>query len=187
MHFAVIDTETNWNDKVMSLGLVIANEKFNPVVKCYYIITPEYKVGGMFSGTLQNIDSKGVNRYLDTRHNVLVNMVKLFASYQVDSIFAYNARFDYFHLLELRKFKWFDIMRLAAYKQHNRFIAEDADYYPVSGRLKRGYGVQPIYKMVTGNTNYKEKHNGYHDAEDELLIMKKLGLPLESYNIAKIN
>ena len=32
MNFAVIDTETNWNDDVMSLGLVIADSvTFRPV------------------------------------------------------------------------------------------------------------------------------------------------------------
>lgn len=187
MHFAVIDTETNWYDEVMSLGLVISNEQFTPVVKCYYIFTPEYKVGGMFSKTLNNIDSPNVNKYFDSRPNILQNIRKVFAAYNVQQVFAYNARFDWSHLPELNSFKWYDIMRIARYKKYNKFIPEDADCNEISGRMKRGYGVEPIYRMVTGNTNYREKHNGYHDAEDELIIMQKLGVPFEVYTNCQIN
>lgn len=46
--FAVIDTETNWNDKVMSIGVVIADsETIETIDSVYYIIIPEYKVDGI--------------------------------------------------------------------------------------------------------------------------------------------
>lgn len=45
--FAVIDTETNWNDAVMSIGVVVADSE--TIDSVYYIITPEYKVGGISS------------------------------------------------------------------------------------------------------------------------------------------
>lgn len=46
--FAVIDTETNWNDAVMSIGVVVADsETMEKIDSVYYIITPEYKVGGI--------------------------------------------------------------------------------------------------------------------------------------------
>ena len=52
--FAVIDTETNWNDEVMSIGAVIADAKTQEKSdSIYYIITPEYRVGGMFSNELR--------------------------------------------------------------------------------------------------------------------------------------
>ena len=48
--FAVIDTETNWNDQVMSIGIVVADEEnWKKIDSKYYIIDPEYRVGGMFS------------------------------------------------------------------------------------------------------------------------------------------
>ncbi len=48
--FAVIDTETNWHDKVMSIGVVIADAKTRKKIdSVYYIIDPEYRVGGMYS------------------------------------------------------------------------------------------------------------------------------------------
>ncbi len=46
--FAVIDTETNWNDAVMSIGIVIADSEIREKIDSLYcIIDPEYRVGGM--------------------------------------------------------------------------------------------------------------------------------------------
>lgn len=42
-YIAVIDTETNWNDEVMSIGVVIANQKYKMMDSRYYIISPAYK------------------------------------------------------------------------------------------------------------------------------------------------
>lgn len=51
--FAVIDTETNWDDEVMSIGVVIADsETKKKIDSIYYIIDPEYRVGGMYSDEL---------------------------------------------------------------------------------------------------------------------------------------
>ena len=52
-YFAVIDTETNWNNEVMSIGAVIAEkDTFKKVDDLYFIFDPEYKIGGMFSMVL---------------------------------------------------------------------------------------------------------------------------------------
>ena len=46
--FAVIDTETNWADQVMSIGTVIADEAtFAPVAVKYHILPIECEIGGM--------------------------------------------------------------------------------------------------------------------------------------------
>ena len=51
--FAVIDTETNWSDQVMSIGTVIADEHtFQLIDAKYHILPLECKVGGMYSDTL---------------------------------------------------------------------------------------------------------------------------------------
>lgn len=40
--FAVIDTETNWNDEVMSIGVVVADSAtIEEIDWVYYIIAPE--------------------------------------------------------------------------------------------------------------------------------------------------
>ena len=57
--FAVIDTETNWNDEVMSIGVVVADfESKKKIDSVYYIIDPEYRVGGIYSSELRP-DGKG--------------------------------------------------------------------------------------------------------------------------------
>ena len=48
-YFAVIDTETNWADQVMSIGAVVADcTTFSPIDVRYYILTPEFTIGGMY-------------------------------------------------------------------------------------------------------------------------------------------
>ena len=51
--FAVIDTETTWQDKVMSVGTVIADtETLELKDKKYYILMPFKSQGGMYSNAL---------------------------------------------------------------------------------------------------------------------------------------
>ena len=100
-----------------------------------------------------------------------------FSDFGVTKIFAYNACFDRNHLPELRSYQWFDIMRLAAY---NPCIPECADCYS-TGRLKRGYGIEPILRLLSGKHRYREIHNAVLDALDELSIMRLLEIPVSDY------
>ena len=53
MNFAVIDTETTWSYKVMSIGIAIAYGETQELITAgYYLITPECKEGGMYSDRL---------------------------------------------------------------------------------------------------------------------------------------
>jgi hypothetical protein len=179
-NFAVIDTETNWNDQVMSIGIVIADtETFDPVLSKYYILTPEKRVGGMFSDTLYlknvSVDLEG------SRQGVLADIKKYLTETETTKLFAYNAAFDYRHLPELAAYHWYDIMKLAAYRQHNPKIPACADCYG-TGRLKRDYGVEPILRMLCGKTSYFEQHNALTDAFDELKIMLLLNHKLDKYS-----
>ena len=184
-NFAVIDTETNWNDKVMSIGAVIADaDTFEEIAERYYIITPECTKGGMYASVLQykgqKIDA------LCSRKEVLHLLNETLRTYRVDSVFAYNAAFDYQHLRELQQYRWCDIMRIAAYRQYNRAIPDDAECYQ-TGRLKHGYGVESIMRMLSGVRTYTEVHNALCDARDELKIMKLLGQKYECYRNAELS
>ena len=99
--------------------------------------------------------------------------------YQVEDIFAYNASFDYNLLPELKSYKWFDIMKIAAYKQFNNKIPQNIDCCK-SGRIRKGYGVEPMMCLLT-NGDYHETHNALHDAIDELEIMKLIDQPIHTY------
>ena len=177
--FAVIDTETNWADQVMSIGTVIADkDTFAPIAAKYHILPIECAIGGMYESTLY-IDSP-VEPVLCSREEALNDLMDWLHAYGVHSVFAYNASFDRNHLPELRAFDWYDIMRLAAYRQFNPKIPVTADCYS-TGRMKRGYGVEPMLRLLSGKSAYSEKHNAVHDAFDELEIMRLLGYRPDEY------
>lgn len=178
-NFAVIDTETNWDDVVMSIGVIIADtDTYEPVSSKCYIITPEYKVGGMYSHVLHFKDKKLNTKC--SREKALNDLVTSFTTNGVTDIFAYNASFDYRHLPELASFTWYDIMKLAAYRQHNPKIPPTADCWG-TGRLKRDYGVEPILRLLSDDAMYCEQHNALADAIDELKIITLLEHKLEKY------
>ncbi len=175
---AVIDTETNYGDKVMSIGVVIADGKsFKVLDERYIIIEDEAKHGGLFSNALYKTKKKPI---LCNRDEAIDDLKKWLENNHISQIYAYNAHFDCSHLPELSCYDWFDIMRLASNNHYNQFIPDDAPVYK-TGRLKSGFGVEPIYRMVTGKESYCEKHNALEDAKDELTIMKKLKLPMLYY------
>ncbi|MCI8940650.1 MAG: hypothetical protein HFH12_11780 [Dorea sp.] len=181
--FAVIDTETNWNDEVMSIGVVVADaETKKEIDSVYYIIEPEYRVGGMYSNELQ-FDKKKTR--VINRRQALNEIKEWLNIYGVRKLFANNACFDKKHLPEYSGYEWYDIMRLAAYRQYNKAIPDSADFCK-TGKLKRGYGVENILRMLSKNEGYNETHNALLDAQDELKIMELLGCEIGEYNIATL-
>lgn len=181
--FAVIDTETNWNDEVMSIGAVVADsESRQKIASVYYIIDPEYRVGGMFAGELR-LDDKEAR--VTGRGRALGEIKEWLDTHGVRKLFAYNAAFDQRHLPEYSGYEWYDIMRLAAYRQFNVSIPASADCFK-TGRLKRGYGVEEVLNMLRGGRRYRETHNAVLDAQDELEIIRLLGHGLMEYEIARL-
>ena len=177
--FAVIDTETNWVDRVMSIGTVIADtDTLETVDAKYHVLPIECQVGGMYESTL--FIETPVAPILCTRAEAIADLRSWFRNHGVTAIFAYNACFDRNHLPELRSFDWYDIMRLAAYRQYNPKIPAHADCCS-TGRLRRGYGVEPMLRLLSGSCIYRESHNAFYDAVDELDIMRLLQHPLSQY------
>lgn len=181
---AVIDTETNWHDEVMSVGVAVADStSFRCVEQRYYIIDPEFRVGGYYSNALY----KGnVRPEMCRRDEAMSNLGEYLMESGVTKILAYNAKFDLGHLPELMGFEWFDIMRLAAYRQYNPSIPEELPCCK-TGRLKTNYGVEPILRMLSCNPRYSETHNAVLDAMDELKIVELLGHELSVYECCRIN
>ena len=177
-YFALIDTETNWEDQVMSIGTVIAdNDTFRILSVKYHVLPNECAVGGMYENTLF-IDTP-YPPILCCRGDAIKDLKNWFSTFGISQIFAYNACFDRNHLPELKNYQWFDIMRLAAYRQFNHSIPVRADCFS-TGRLKRGYGVEPMLRLLSGK-HYHETHNAVLDALDELSIMRLLSIPLSDY------
>lgn len=181
-YFAVIDTETTWSDKVMSIGVVIAEEgNMMPMHAECYIIDPAYKEGGMYSSML--LAHGREDTYLNTRRACIDRIKKILKKYEVEKIFAYNASFDKKHLPELKDYIWCDIMKIAAYRQYNKMIPSTVECFS-TGKMKRGYGVEGILRMIGPDDEYCETHNAYLDAIDELSIIRFLNLDLEIYEVA---
>ncbi|MCR5419725.1 MAG: 3'-5' exoribonuclease [Lachnospiraceae bacterium] len=184
MKIAVIDTETTWGDEVMSIGMVIADgTDFSPIELKYYVIDPVYKAGGLYSYEMFKYFKKKAQ--ITTRAKALKELDGWLKNHGVKQVYAYNASFDKGHLKEFSSYEWYDIMRIAAYKQYNPFITEDADCCK-TGRLKRAYGVEPMTRLISGNHRYLETHNALQDALDELDIMRMLGLPVNAYGVARL-
>ncbi len=182
--FAVIDTETTWGDAVMSIGTVIADTAtFELVDQRYYILTPFKNHGGMYASALY---ANGIKPDREcSRETAMAELRQFLSDHGATSMFAYNAAFDYRHLPELNHLVWYDIMKVAAYRQHNPSIPACADCYG-TGRLKRGYGVESIYRMLSQELAYCELHNALTDAIDELTIMKLLDHEIGKYALARI-
>lgn len=177
-YFAVIDTETNWENALMSIGTVIADcETFKTVKVRYHVLVPQYEVGGMFSDVLFSQRLKPILCSFDEAMNDLIGLLK---EYGVKSVFAYNAAFDRKLMPKLCVFDWYDIMNFAAYRQYNRKITPFDDCYK-TGRLKRDYGVEAMLRRLSGNNTYSETHNALFDALDELEIMRLLGYAPDRY------
>lgn len=190
--FAIIDTETNWNNRVMSIGVAIddddrigncpVDKSFKPLDMKYYIITPECEVGGMFGYMLHYVRKELTIEC--SRERAIEDLSGWLKGLSVKAVFAYNAGFDYGMLPELNGFDWYDIMRLAAYRQFNHKIVDELACCS-TGRLKRGYGVEPMLKMLMDNEyftrTYSETHNAVLDAIDELKIMHLLGYKIKDY------
>ena len=181
---AVIDTETNYSNNLITVGMVAADSATFDIIDEYYgLFDPAYKSFAMFSHVIKysgvNIDNTASPKAIFT------DMKEFLVKNGVSRIFAYNAKFDYSHLTEFHNYEWYDIMRLAAYRQFNDKIIDDFECCR-TGRLKCHYGVESIYRLLSGNYGYREIHNALVDARDELKIMKMLGKCIEEYEIARI-
>ena len=171
-YFAVIDTETNWIDQVMSIGIVIADtDTFALTDHRYYILSPECDIGGMYEDRM--VPDRRIQPIVCSRKVAMHELTQWMEQYDICAMFAYNAAYDHNHLPEFSHLRWYDIMRLAAYRQYNDKIPDCADCFS-TGRLKRGYGVESMLRLLSGNFSYRESHNALYDAMDELKIMKLL-------------
>ena len=175
--FAVIDTETNWNNEVMSVGIVIAEDgRFEAIDNKYVIVEEAARVGGMYSSALF---VTGQTPEVLKKKKAIEAIKRYLYESGIRSIFAYNASFDARCLPELCEFDWHDILSRAAYKQYNSAIPANANCCG-TGRQKSGYKVQDILCMF-GEKNYTELHNALTDAEDELRIMSYLQCSINEY------
>ena len=175
---AVIDTETTFFDEVMSVGIVVADCMDLTVLSTMYYVFPEQSSQpAMYSSVLYIEGQKVIHK---NRAVAMEEIRKQLQDWDVTQIFAYNAGFDRSHLPELSDYVWKDIMKLASYRQYNHAIPAD---FPCcrTGKMKYGYGVEPVMRMLSEDPYYREVHNALCDAQDELRVMQLLGHSVETY------
>ncbi|WP_348602601.1 hypothetical protein ABJ972_02920 [Mesomycoplasma hyopneumoniae] len=183
-NIAVIDVETNCQNEVFSVGVVIADStNFKSIDKKYWIIKNNWKVGGMYARNILAplpLEFREETIFLETREEMIVYLIKFLKYYEVKNWFSYT-KFDFRHLPELHKsFKHNDISIFAKNKQFNKYIPLNAETSK-NGDLKRGWKAEDIYRMLTKDENYFETHNALLDAIDELRIMELLNLDIETF------
>ena len=177
-NIAVIDVETTLYDHIISIGIVIAGkDDLQPKSKNYYIIKEFENEPCYYYGNLYNECACEPIRCSYT--DAVSSIKSILGAHGVKSLFAYNAAFDRNHLPQL-DYTWIDIMKIAAYKQYNSKLPNDAEYY-TTGRLKNNYSAESILQLLTNDNEITETHNAICDAVDELRIMRLLGVSLETY------
>lgn len=175
--FSVIDVETNFDNEIISLGIVISEwDNFSIIENHYFIFSPECQKPSLYYGQLFQPKSKDINCTNGIRSTNINELINLLKKYNIKNIFAYNANFDMRCLPELNEYKWFDIMKIAAYKQHNDYLPDTLEYCK-TGRLKSNYSFEALYKLISNNPYYIESHNAIDDATDELSFMHILNKP----------
>ncbi|WP_069097566.1 hypothetical protein [Mesomycoplasma ovipneumoniae] len=181
-NIAVIDVETNYDSEIFSVGVVIADStNFKLIDKKYWIIENNWKVGGMYApNAWLPLEFEQETILVQTRKEMIVRLIKFLKSYEVKNWFSYT-NYDFRHLPELHEsFEYNDISIVAKNKKFNKYIPLNAETTK-NGNLKREWGVENIYRMVTNNENYLETHNALFDAIDELRIMKSLNVGIETF------
>lgn len=184
--YALIDTETSFHDEVFSIGVVIfKGDSFKPLSKHYFVLTPCCQHSGMYQDRLYDYGLEIMVK--KGRRQTVEDLHMIFAHFWVEGLFAYNAHFDFNHLPELHDYPWYDVMGLASFRQYNPKVEELGLACLRNGRIKKGYRVDDILRMLKNDPCYSEMHHALKDAEDELEIMALLGHPIEAYEKTSIN
>ncbi|TKA59167.1 hypothetical protein MBOVa_3960 [Mycoplasmopsis bovis 8790] len=183
-NIAVIDVETNIWSEVVSIGVVIADkDTFKLVDQNYWLIGEREQSPSMYSNVyhIPELEEYGIKDYVvDTYEEAIEKLIEFLDYYNISDWFSYT-KYDYNHLPELHNlYKWFDISKPARNVNTNDFIPKNSPTHK-NGALRRNWGVEPIYRLLSGNNQYSEVHNALLDAIDELKIMQMLELTHEGF------
>jgi hypothetical protein len=179
----VIDTETvTGTYGLLSVGAVFLERDGDKVrhLDSYFGFSDEFDSGFYFAEQVAYARRNGVKR--KPRPEIEDELIDMMRRYQINTAFAYNAKFDktvsqqYLPSLGL---KWLDLM-----KPVRKILASD-EHYPAykrlhphieltrAGLLKRGYSVECVGRYL-GLPH--ETHVAIEDAQMETQIAVKLGL-----------
>lgn len=161
----------------MTIGGVVANEQFEIVDQIYLMSFGAYMQGGLYKDRVYKTSFAPKKMHTN---EMIKEIRRFYDEHGCEMVFAYNAPFDKKLIESLPQDQWYDIMKIAAYKQNNPYLPEREEYCS-TGRLKKDYNAERIFKLLSGNEGYKELHNAYQDACDELGIMRMMKVPIDAY------
>ncbi|EIN15368.1 Hypothetical protein, predicted transmembrane protein [Mycoplasmopsis agalactiae 14628] len=183
-NIAVIDVETNFSNEVVSIGVAIADKNsFSLIDQNYWLIGEREQYESMYKHVyhIPELKKYGIKDYVvNTYDEAIEKLIQFLNYYNIDDWFSYT-KFDYSKLPELHDlYNWFDISIPAKNINTNDFIPKDSPTFK-NGALRANWGVEPIYRLLSGNSKYSEIHNALFDAIDELKIMQMLELTYEGF------
>ena len=91
MNILVIDTETTWENNLMTVGAVAANSNFEILDMFYGGIDSALKRGGKYSYIVKE---KKLEMDRTTEDKLLTSLYEFYKKNNCEKIFAYNATFD---------------------------------------------------------------------------------------------
>ena len=110
---------------------------------------------------------------------------KLLNKYKITNIYTYNGIFIFKKLPGLKQYHWYDIIKVAAYKQYNYKLLDNLPFRE-DGRLLCNCSIKEIMQILTKTYFYYTDHALY-DTFDIARIMSLINLPIEQYSFSKIN
>lgn len=197
-YYLVLDTETaNSIDDplVFDIGYQVADKKGRVYDEGSFLIRDIFVVEKLLMKksyyshkipTYWNDQKKGIHKIV-TWNTARKKLNEIVEKYDIDSIMAYNVRFDYRSIHKTqrfltnsrwrfffnRKMKWYCIWQMAKdtvckQKGYQQFAQENNLFTP-TGKIKTSAEV--VYQYFLMNPKYKEEHTGLEDVKIETTIM----------------
>lgn len=181
---AIIDAKLNFIDEIISIGIAIVDAKtFEIKTAEYFLVPEELIIDGFNNGNITIAHT--YQTYFGAHKDIENHIRKLLNQYNITNIYTFNGKFIYSKLTGLQKYHWYDIMKVAAYKQYNYKLPDNLMFND-QGRLLYKCNIKDLMEILTKTYFYYTNHALY-DVLDETKMMKLLDLNINVYDCAKMN
>ena len=180
-YVAIIDTKTNYLGNAISIGVAIVNAQFEIQQAQYYLIPEELmnEHASKDDYDIVHVYKTYYGRLFDCQNHIRT----ILNQYNITNIYAYNAFYVKQTLPEMNNYNWFDVARIATYKQYNHKIPINTKC-DENGQLLR-YTLSNVMELMT-NGYYRYVNHALYNALDIIQLMKYIGLSIDKYEHAKL-
>lgn len=167
---AVLRTMTNSEGSLCAVGVVITNTAdWRPIAEYRYVIAPEAETADQDVLFLP-VEKDCICTSCRSEH-LLFRLKQMLSEEKVQYIVSYGSSARFF--LPGIDLPWLDIQNVSAYRKYNPFIPKKAKLYR-NGRMKSGYGMEAMMRIVTGDKSYIRTGNPVRDCEADLCILERI-------------